>query len=371
MVFELVITRNCNLNCKYCFEGDKKNSVMPMTLIPNIISFIDNYQTGSAINETIRIDFNGGEALLNKEFIKSFIAQTKSKKFQFSITTNGTLLDKEIIDLINDNDILIQVSLDGKKNTHDANRLFYTNEGSFDIVFSRLKEIQKKCKKELLNIGLVYTPETVKQLAENIRYLISEDFYSIATAACSDYKWKSEDYLEYERQLKEIGDLYIKCFENESYVEISDISGNIKNTCLGFTKRKCDAIIGELAILPDGNILPCGGFVGCKNETDFYVGDVYNGISENRKQEFIASEKSINLGFCKECKLFERCQNDCLALNNRINNDYHVIDETTCRINQISIIESDKVMNYLLNKKNKLFIDSYKDFFPKGVKYEI
>lgn len=290
--------------------------------------------------------------------------------YSYSITTNGTLLDNDFIDLINKYNILIQISLDGKKSTHDANRMFYSNEGTFDIVFSHLKQIQKRCKKEILNLGLVYTPQTVKKLAENIKYLISEGFYSIAMTSCSDYEWKNEEYLEYEHQLKEIGDFYIKCFENGNYVEISDISGNIKNSCLGFIKRKCDAIIGELAILPDGNILPCGGFVGCKNEREIYIGNIFKGISEEKSSLFFKNRESINYSFCHDCKLFSRCQNDCLALNNRINGDFHEIDETTCRINQIAIKESDRVMNYLLNVNNKLFMDSYKDFLPEGMIYE-
>ena len=130
----------------------------------------------------------------------------------------------------------------------------------------------------------------------------------------------------------------------------------------GINKQKCDAITGEIAILPNGNLLPCGGFVGCHNEDEMIVGDIYKGIDEKKINIYLNNSKKIENTDCLKCLLFDRCQNDCMALNNRVNNDLLKIDSTMCAINQIAIQESDRVLSYLLKTKNKLFLNSYKDF---------
>ena len=79
MDFELVVTRNCNLNCSYCFEGKKSNELMPILEQNRIIDFIDSFRQNNYVfnHEYVRVDFNGGEPLLNKEFIYSFVRLCK------------------------------------------------------------------------------------------------------------------------------------------------------------------------------------------------------------------------------------------------------------------------------------------------------
>ena len=254
-------------------NGKKSKIKMPISSIEHIINFIEDLRNSNLLydNKNIQIDFNGGETLLNKQFIFSFIKLTQNHGYRYSLTTNGTLIDQEIIDLINKYKINIQVSLDGNKESHDLNRKFNNSEGSFDIVLLKLKEIQSKCPNIKLTTVCVVTPETVKNFAENVKFLFFNGFYDIGTTVCSDYIWSENDYLEYKKQLKILGDFYIKCIEENNYFSFNVFRNKIENTLRGFSKGKCDAIKGQLAILPDGNILPCGVFIGCKNEEDFYI----------------------------------------------------------------------------------------------------
>ena len=270
----------------------------------------------------------------------------QNNNIHFSLTTNGILLDDSIIELINKYNITIQISLDGMKKTHDENRIFYNGKGSFEIVLNKLKKLQRKCNKNCFQIASVVTPKTVKDFYENFIFFIENGFTQIVTTCCSDYSWASSDFSEFEKQLHLIGDKYIECYKNNIYIDFSLFNKNISNSINGLIKRECDAITGEIAILPNGSILPCGGFVGCHNEKDFYIGDIYNGIDDNKAKSYLKFNSRLENNECKNCKLFHRCQNDCLALNNRVNKNVLIPDEVTCQLNQIAIKESDRIFYY-------------------------
>lgn len=156
----LGVTENCNLRCKYCiFSGNYEdfrthaNNTMPLDIALKSVDKFMNY-----INKWIEfspeklpiISFYGGEPLLNYDLIKEIVKYVQSKKFNtmYSITTNGTLLNDEIIKFLVDNNFIISVSIDGDKEINDKNRVFPNNVGSFDIVFNNIKKIQSEIKKQ-------------------------------------------------------------------------------------------------------------------------------------------------------------------------------------------------------------------------------
>ena len=243
--------------------------------------------------------------------------------------------------------------------------MYYDGTGSFDDVLKKLKLLQSKCKKDMFQIATVVTPETVQSFAENFDFFIANGFTKITVVGCSDYLWTDNNYDEFEKQLHIIGDNYIKSFENNIFIDFSLFNKNIDNSLDGLIKRKCDAINGEIAILPDGNILPCGGFVGCQNEKNFYIGNIFTSIDENKIRLFLSQSLKIKNESCKECNLFNRCQNDCLALNNRINKNILIPDESSCRINQIAIKESDRILAYFMTTKNQCFFEHKKNIFER------
>ncbi len=366
MIFELVTTRNCNLECRYCFEGKKYNNFMPVSDIEQIVNFIEVFRKSDFIydKKNVQVDFNGGETLLNKNFIYEFIKKTEGLGYRYTMTTNGILVDQEVIDVLNKYNINIQISLDGQKKTHDLNRLFYDGEGSFKIVLKKLKEIQLKCPNIVITIACVVTPDTVQDLFQNIKFFLENGFYEIGTTVCSDYKWTDSNYREYERQIKALGDLYIKCIEDNNYFSFFSFQNKIQNTLRGLRKGKCDAIKGQLTILPDGNILPCGVFIGNENEKDFYIGNIKEGINLKKLNNFFYNISQIDYSTCKKCSIFGRCKNDCLALNNRVNKDMFKCDVVTCNINQIEIFQVDRILQYFFVNPNKNFYKYFKKYLP-------
>lgn len=145
----LQVTQNCNLNCSYCaYSGSYDNRVhnnkrMDFKVAKKGIDFLVNH---SAQNYKINIGFYGGEPLLEFKLIKELItyAQTRInyKDITFSITTNGTLLNDEIIRFFADNKVSLVISLDGPKEIHDSNRIFKDGSGSYEIIIRNIKKIK-------------------------------------------------------------------------------------------------------------------------------------------------------------------------------------------------------------------------------------
>ena len=273
-----------------------------------------------------------------------------------------------MIAFIKDNQISLQISLDGNKETHDANRKFYDNKGSFDIVLEKLLKLKKENLSNSLIISLVFTPENVNYLYDNIKFILDLGFYNISTSICSDYEWITEKIEILEQQAKMIGKLYIDYFNNNIPITISAISNYIENTLLNFSKPICGAVSDYIAILPNGDLLPCGGFVGCFNEKDITIGNIKTGIIEKKVNFYLDKENidALNINkACSKCKLLSRCQHNCFAINNRVNHNRNKTGVAGCIINKIFIMESDQVLSNLIENNNSCFMEKYKTVFEQ------
>jgi len=147
----LQITQNCNLRCSYCtFSKIYKNrghtnKKMSYETMKKSIDFLIKHSTNS---KTVDVGFYGGEPLLEFDSIKNLLIYIKKqypyKKITYSLTTNGTVFDDEIIQFLSDNQFNLTVSIDGPKELHDKNRVFANGEGSFDQMMDHLYYIKKK-----------------------------------------------------------------------------------------------------------------------------------------------------------------------------------------------------------------------------------
>lgn len=152
----LNVTENCNLRCKYCvfsgiYEGFRSHSFKRMSfdIAKNSVDrFIDhaNSLTEKSFSQSPVISFYGGEPLLEFDLVKKVVEYVKSKGFNtlFNITTNGTLLNDEIIKFLVTNNFMISVSLDGSKELHDKNRVFANGSGSYDVVYNNIMKLKEE-----------------------------------------------------------------------------------------------------------------------------------------------------------------------------------------------------------------------------------
>lgn len=166
----LQVTQNCNLRCGYCvYGGNYKNR----THSPKKMDFelakqaIDFGMERSQESPNFVVSFYGGEPLLAFDLIKQCVAYTKEnlqgKEPHFNMTTNGTLLNDEIMDFLVENKFQLLISLDGDKESHDANRVFASGKGSFDVIMQNVRKLKEKYPSyvsEWVQFNTVINPKT-------------------------------------------------------------------------------------------------------------------------------------------------------------------------------------------------------------------
>lgn len=126
------VTYECNMNCRYCYEKEKKREYLDKKLSNKIIEFIQKYQ----LETGLQINFHGGEPLLNFDIIKNLVIKVKRlyPQTKFSLTTNMLLMTKEIAAFIKKENIKLSVSLDGSESINDKNRIDKKGYGTFKRV---------------------------------------------------------------------------------------------------------------------------------------------------------------------------------------------------------------------------------------------
>ena len=174
-MFTIETTQQCNLRCKYCiYSGEYANRrkhnehFFPNDAIPMLINFIASHADKSA--PVITVCFYGGESLLQKETIKQIIRDCEllEYSFEYTISTNGVLLSEETIDwLCSVPNLKITITIDGNKLIHDANRVFPSGKGSFDILITNLKRFKDKYPHEYnRRVQFLSTVDSISRLYE-------------------------------------------------------------------------------------------------------------------------------------------------------------------------------------------------------------
>lgn len=182
-------TYNCNLKCPYCYEGlNKVNKKIDIQGIDSILKFINNNiaesKEGLSIKKLI-VSLYGGEPLLCKKELIYFcnnvykISNQYNLPIIFDMTSNFTLLDDEIIDLIKKYKIIVQVSIDGVKASHDTRRIYKNGNGTYDVILNNLKKMYEQGLKNQLTIRVNLDKETMSQADEiyDLFSMYSNDVY--------------------------------------------------------------------------------------------------------------------------------------------------------------------------------------------------
>lgn len=311
------------------------------------------------LEKKIYINFNGGEALLNKEFL--FFATNYFKQNgieNFSLSTNLTILSEDIINFLIDNDIKIQISIDGKKKTHDENRIDLSGKPTFKSVYKNIKLLQRRISKDNLSFNLVFTNKSVFNLYKNVKFLLKKKIYPLSITINSLEVWEKNKFKVLDSEIHKIGLLYEKFYKKKIAVKIKLFNQTIECLVAGMSKYRCGAIKDMIAVLPNSDILVCESFIGDKNYNDYCIGSFKKGIDMQKinyflRPDFICEEK------CNSCSYNENCEHDCFASNRRITGTDCCISPFLCEINKIYLNETYRIMKSLLKNKNFTFIKEY------------
>ena len=340
----LHVAHDCNLRCQYCFAstGDfgTGRKIMPFEVAKKAIDFVIE-RSGKRRN--IEVDFFGGEPLMAWDTVKQTIDYARSiedehgKKFRFTITTNGLLLDDEKIDYINANMDNVVLSLDGRPSVNDEMRKTVSGAGSYDIIVPKFQKLVEKRDPKLDYYARgTFTGKNL-DFAEDVVHIADEGFdrLSVEPVAAEDgcgYELTEADldkiYAEYDR-LTDIMEARRK--EGKPFHFFHFMVDLNQGPCVVKRLRGCGAGYEYVAVTPEGDIYPCHQFVG--NEA-FKQGSVLDGSFDMDIAHKFASMNIYTREKCGDCWAKFYCSGGCNANNWQYEGDIHKPHSIACALEQ-------------------------------------
>ncbi|MBD5550898.1 MAG: thioether cross-link-forming SCIFF peptide maturase [Lachnospiraceae bacterium] len=318
----LHIAHDCNLACKYCFaeEGEYhgRRALMTFEVGKKALDFLVA-NSGNRVH--LEVDFFGGEPLMNWQVVKDLVAYGRSleepfhKKFRFTLTTNGVLLNDEILEFCNKEMANIVLSVDGRKEIHDLMRPFRGGQGSYDMVVPKYQKVAESRGQMNYYVRGTFTRNNL-DFSKDVLHLADLGFKQISVEPVvaektEEYAIREEDIPvileEYDNLAKEII-RYKKEGKGFNFFHFMiDLEGG---PCVAKRLSGCGSGTEYLAVTPWGDFYPCHQFVG---QEEFLMGNVDEGIlrtdiRDNFKEcNVYAKEK------CKDCFAKFYCSGGCAA----------------------------------------------------------
>ena len=333
----LHIAHDCNLACKYCFaeEGEYhgKRELMSFEVGRKALDFL---VANSGTRTNLEVDFFGGEPLMNFEVVKQLVEYGRSleepnnKKFRFTLTTNGVLLNDDILEFANKEMSNLVLSIDGRKEVHDRMRPRRGGQGSYDEIVPKFQHAAESRNQMNYYVRGTYTRNNL-DFAKDVIHMADLSFEQISVEPvvadpCEDYALREEDIPKLLEQYDELLAEMIKRRKAGKgfnfFHFMIDLSGG---PCVAKRLSGCGSGTEYLAVAPSGDLYPCHQFVGMK---DFLLGNVDEGVTNTSvRDEFklcnvYAKEK------CRSCFAKFYCSGGCAAnsynFSGSINGTYEI-----------------------------------------------
>ena len=319
----LHVAHTCNLNCAYCFASQGnyhgERAVMSYEVGKQALDFLMDH---SGTRHNLEVDFFGGEPLMNWQVVKDLVAYARSvekergKNFRFTLTTNGMLIDDDVIDFANKEMHNVVLSLDGRKEVHDRYRVDYAGKGSWETIVPKFQKLvaSRPADKTYYMRG-TFTHENPDFL-EDIKTMLDLGFdeLSMEPVVCApdDPAALTEEDLnivfdQYEKlaQLMQERRKAGKPFTFYHYM--LDLAGG---PCVYKRISGCGSGTEYMAVTPTGELYPCHQFVG---EEDFKLGDIWKGVTNPAVQEQFAACNVYTRPQCADCWAKLYCSGGCAA----------------------------------------------------------
>ena len=328
----LHIAHTCNLNCSYCFASQGKyhgdRAVMSFEVGKRALDFlIEN----SGTRHNLEVDFFGGEPLMNFEVVKQLVAYARSiekehnKNFRFTLTTNGVLIDDDVIDFANRECSNVVLSLDGRKEIHDRFRVDYAGNGSFDRIvpkFQKLVEARGGKNYYMRGTFTHANPDFLKDIQTMLDLGFTELSMEPVVCAPGDPSELTREDMEIVKdQYEKLAELMLTRHREGRpftfYHYMIDLKGG---PCIYKRISGCGSGTEYMAVTPWGDLYPCHQFVG---DEKFKLGNIYDGVTNTSCQCEFANCNVYAREECRSCWARLYCSGGCAA------NAYHSTGSVT------------------------------------------
>ena len=322
----LHVAHSCNLNCEYCFASQGKYSgeraLMSFETGKRALDFlIEN----SGTRRNLEVDFFGGEPLMNWQVVKDLVLYARSiekehkKNFRFTLTTNGMLIDDDVIDFSNKEMSNVVLSLDGRKEIHDRFRVDYEGRGSWDRIVPKFQELVKSRGGKNYYMRGTFTHANPDFL-EDIKVMLDLGFdeLSMEPVVCKDTDPSAlteEDIAIVCDQYEKLAELMLERHREGKpftfYHYMIDLKGG---PCIYKRISGCGSGTEYMAVTPWGDLYPCHQFVG---EEKFRLGDIWKGVTNTETRDEFKACNVYSREECRDCWAKLYCSGGCAA------NAYH------------------------------------------------
>ena len=351
----LHVAHGCNMDCEYCFAGkgdySGKSGMMSAEVGKRALDYLVE---NSGSRRHLEVDFFGGEPLINWDVCKEIVAYGRelekkhNKVFNFTLTTNGVLIDDDVIDFTNREMGNVVLSMDGRRETHDRMRKSKSGAGTYDAIMGNFKALvdarttddpavaEDRKSSEYYMRG-TYTAYN-KDFSADVLAMADLGFREtsiepVVASPDAPYALKEEDlpqlFEEYEK-------LALEMLKREEagegfsfYHYTVDLTGG---PCIYKRVAGCGVSTEYLAVTPTGDLYPCHQFVG---DDDMIVGNIYEGITHPETVAIFANGNNIyTRDKCRNCWARLYCAGGCAANNYHSNGDINKVYEFGCRLHR-------------------------------------
>ena len=322
----LHVAHTCNLNCSYCFASQGKyqgeRALMSFEVGKQAFDFLI---ANSGTRRNLEVDFFGGEPLMNWDVVKQLVAYARSiekehnKNFRFTLTTNGVLIDDEIIDFLNKEMSNVVLSLDGRKEVNDHFRRDYAGNGSYDKIVPKFQRLVEKREGKNYYVRGTFTHNNV-DFTNDLFHMADLGFteLSMDPVVCppdDPYALTEEDLPKLFEQYEILANEMIKRRKEGRPFTFYHYMLDLKNgPCIYKRITGCGSGTEYMAVTPWGELFPCHQFVG---DEKYSLGDIWNGVKNKGIQDGFRKCNAYAREECRDCWARLYCSGGCAA------NAYH------------------------------------------------
>ena len=322
----LHIAHTCNLNCSYCFASQGKyqgeRALMSFEVGKQAFDFLI---ANSGTRRNLEVDFFGGEPLMNWDVVKQLVAYARSiekehnKNFRFTLTTNGMLIDDEIIDFLNKEMSNVVLSLDGRRDVHDHFRKDYAGNGSYDKIVPKFQRLVEKRGGKDYYVRGTFTHNNV-DFTNDIFHMADLGFteLSMEPVVCppgDPYALTAEDLPKVLEQYEILAKEMIKRKkEGRPFTFYHYMLDLTNGPCIYKRITGCGSGTEYMSVTPWGELYPCHQFVG---DTKYSLGNIWEGVKNKDAQDEFRYCNAYARPECKDCWAKFYCSGGCAA------NAYH------------------------------------------------
>ncbi len=337
----LHIAHDCNLACRYCFAGEGeyhgRRALMSLEVGKKALDFLVT-NSGSRVN--LEVDFFGGEPLMNWQVVKDLVAYGRSleqpfhKKFRFTLTTNGVLLDDEVMEFVNREMSNVVLSIDGRRQVHDRMRPFRGGQGSYDLVVPKFLKMAESRGQKNYYVRGTFTHENL-DFSKDVLHLADLGFEQISVEPVvadpkEPYALQEADLpilmAEYDTLARELLKRQKEGRGVNFFHFMIDLSGG---PCAAKRLSGCGSGTEYLAVTPWGDLYPCHQFVG--NE-EFLLGNVQDGILRPDLVDKFKQCSVYSREKCRKCFARFYCSGGCAANAYHSHGDINSVYELGCEL---------------------------------------